>query len=99
LQRIQVTQDQRYIFTGKGDLKVLELRGDRYTLLNIGDHIERFIDIKLLKSGELLVFQEKNSDLVKYDQNLNEINRLKGKRKINIGKKSPKKILKTGRRL
>lgn len=69
-------------------MKVLELRGDRYTLLNVGDHVNRFIDIKLLDNDELIVFEEDTSDLVKYDRNLREIERLRGKKKINLSKKT-----------
>lgn len=81
-----MTADQKYIYTGKNDLKVLELRGDRYTLLNVGEHVNRFIDIKLLDNDELIVFEEETSDLVKYDRNLREIERLRGKKKINLSK-------------
>lgn len=72
-------------------MKVLELRGDRYTLLNVGDHVNRFIDIKLLDNDELIVFEEDTSDLVKYDRNLREIERLRGKKKINLSKKTNRK--------
>lgn len=66
-------------------MKVLELRKGRYTLLDLGHHIKNFVDIKLLRSGELVVFGGKNSDLTKYDRNLKCIKKLPGKKKINIG--------------
>lgn len=87
-----MTADQKYIYTGKNDLKVLELRGDRYTLLNVGEHVNRFIDIKLLDNDELIVFEEETSDLVKYDRNLREIERLRGKKKINLSKPTQRLI-------
>ena len=43
-----------------------------------------FIDIKLLPNGELVVFEEDTSDLVKYDTELNENKKLQGKKKINL---------------
>lgn len=63
-------------------LKVLELKNGQYTLLNKGQAVKSFIDIKLLPTGELIVFDENTSDLIKYDVELNENKRLAGKKKI-----------------
>jgi hypothetical protein len=83
---VQVSADERYIYTGKDQLRVLELRNGRYTLLKAGSHISNFIDIKLLNDGSLLVFDEQNSNLEKYNKQLKLMSRLEGRSHINIGK-------------
>ena len=67
-------------------MKVLEQKGDKYTILNKGSNVKSFIDIKLLPTGELISFDEETSDLIKYDPELKESKRLNGKRKITLGK-------------
>ena len=42
--------------------------------------------MKLLPNGELVVFEENTSDLVKYSPELLENKRLAGHRKIKLGK-------------
>lgn len=81
-----MSRDQTLIYTGKNKLRVLNLIDGRYNLLKVGENIENFVDIKLLKNGEIIVLQERNSDLVKYDRNLKVIKRLKGKNKISMSK-------------
>lgn len=86
--RIEVTPDERFIYVGKNVLKVLELENGQYKLLDNADHIRPFIDFKLLRnSGELITFDENTSDLIKYDRDLNELKRLNGMRKIDLGEK------------
>lgn len=84
--RIEVTPDERFIYVGKNVLKVLELDNGVYKLLDNADHVRPFIDLKLLGTGEVLTFDEGTSDLVKYDPSLNEVKRLNGMRKIDLGK-------------
>jgi hypothetical protein len=50
--------------------------------------VKSFIDIKLLPTGELIVFDENTSDLVKYDPEIVEMKRLAGKKKITLGRLS-----------
>ena len=85
--RIEVTPDERFIYVGRNVLKVLELENGQYKLLDNADHIRPFIDVKLLGSGEVITFDEATSDLVKYDPSLNEVKRLNGARKIDLGKR------------
>ncbi len=71
---------------------MLELRNGQYTLLNKGKAVKSFFDIKLLPSGELIVFDENSSDLVKYDPEVVEMKRLTGKKRITLGRRlSPQK--------
>lgn len=67
--RIQVSQDKKLIYTGRNIIKILRFDEQlgSYTLLQ-DSQIGPFIDIKLLASGELLVYEERTSDLVKYNQ-------------------------------
>lgn len=83
--RIDVTPDERFIYVGKNVLKVLEMQNGQYKLLDNADHIRPFIDFNLLKSGEVITFDEATSDLIKYDPSLNEVKRLQGMRKIELG--------------
>jgi len=85
--RVDVTPDEKFIYVGKNELKVLEREGGAYKLLDNATHIKPFIDLKLLNSGEVITFDENTSDLIKYDPSLNEINRLQGAKKIDLGKK------------
>jgi len=86
MKRIQVTPDESLIYVGNNVLKVLgqEPNGS-VTLLDEGAHIKRFIDLKVLKAtGEVILFDEQTSDLIKYDPRLNESKRLKGRRAISL---------------
>lgn len=82
LQRVQVSPDQSFIYCGQNELKVLQLKAGQYTLLNKGKNVKSFIDIKLLPTGELVVFDEATSDLIKYDRELQETKRLSGKKPV-----------------
>jgi len=62
------------------------MKGGQYTILNKGREVKSFIDMKLLPNGELVVFDQETSDLVKYSPELTENKRLMGKKKINLGK-------------
>ena len=84
--RIEVTPDERFIYVGKNVMKVLELENGQYKLLDNADHVRPFIDFKLLKNGDLITYDENTSDLIKYDPGLNEVKRLNGMRKIDLGK-------------
>lgn len=83
---MQVSRDKKFIFTGKNRLRVLQKDSNskNYLILNSGSEIEPFIDIKLLNTGELLVFEENSSDLVKYSKKLHEISRINGIKPINL---------------
>jgi hypothetical protein len=84
--RIEVTPDEKFVYVGKNVLKVLEKLNGQYKLLDNADHIRPFIDLKLLNTGEVITFDEATSDLVKYDADLNEVKRLNGMRRIDLGK-------------
>lgn len=84
LQRVQVSPDEKYIYAGKNELKVLENRGGRFKFLDMATHVQPFIDLKLLPSGDVIIFDKATSDLIKYDHNLNQIQRLPGKKPIVI---------------
>lgn len=91
MMRIQVTPDEKFVYVGKNELKVLELENGQYKLLDNADHINPFIDLKLLKdTGEVITFEENTSDLIKFDPGLNETKRLQGQKKIDLGKKNKK---------
>lgn len=89
LARIQVSPNQKFIYCGRESLKIMERKSpgeqtapslgptSQYVLLNKGGNVRDFADIKLLNSGELIVWEEDSSDLVKYDPSLKETNRLK----------------------
>lgn len=81
-----MSPNQRYIYCGKQELKVLEMRNGQYTMLGKGKGVKSFIDIKLLPSGELIVFDEASSDLIKYDLDIKELKRLSGKKQIVLGR-------------
>jgi len=55
-------------------------------MMKVGKHIESFVDIKVLKNGNVIVFDEQTSDLIKYDENLKQIRRLQGQSKVNLSK-------------
>lgn len=63
-----MSQDKRLIYTGKHQIKILRFdeNNGSYTLLQEKNQIAPFIDIKLLRTGEILVYEETTSDLVKY---------------------------------
>ena len=86
LRRVQVSQDESLIYTGKDQLRVLQLDGGLYRLLEDTPVVNPFFDIKLLNNGDLIVFDKQTSDLVKYDQNLNQTQRLVGQKTIRLGK-------------
>ena len=81
-----MSPNQRFIYCGKDQLKVLESKNGQYTLLNKGKEVKSFIDIKLLPTGELVVFDKESSDLIKYDSEIKELKRLNGKKKIVLGR-------------
>ena len=83
--RIQVSKNLRMIYTGGEQMAALTLEGERYRIVDIGSEVEPFIDAKLLETGDLVTFEKRSSDLVLFDTNLNEINRLRGKRPIDLG--------------
>ena len=87
MKRVQVSRDGKFIFTGKTTLKILENIKDKYGLLKMGGNVEPFIDLKLLRNGNILVFAQETSDLVKYNENLKQVRRLQGQKKINLSKK------------
>lgn len=85
LLRVQVSQDKKYIYTGKRTLRVLQMdeNNGNYLLLKAGSKVAPFLDIKLLRNGELLVYEENSSDLVKYSKRLREVSRNNGIKPIN----------------
>lgn len=95
--RIQVTPDEKLLYVGRNELKVLERDGGQYRLLDNATHIKPFIDLKLMRdTGEVITFDENTSDLIKYDPSLTEMNRLDGAKKIDLGKQ--RKYLKKSNR-
>lgn len=62
--------------------------GDQYGMMKVGKHIESFVDLKVMNNGNVIVFDEKTSDLIKYDENLKQIRRLQGQSTINLSKSS-----------
>lgn len=64
------------MFSGKTDLKILELMDNKGTLLNKGKNVPSFLDIRLLPSGHLLVHEDNTLDLVTYDTEFIEVRRL-----------------------
>lgn len=74
------------MFTGKNTLKILENIDGKYGLLKMGGNIEPFTDLKLLRNGNILIYAQETSDLVKYDENLQQVRRLQGQKKINKSK-------------
>lgn len=86
LRRVQVSFDGRFVYCGKKELKVLEKMGDQYGMMKVGKHIEAFVDLKVMKNGNVIVFDEATSDLVKYDENLKLVRRLQGQSTINLSK-------------
>ena len=85
LQRIQVSKDGNFIYTGKQGIRILQKIKGKYGLLKKGAKLPKFIDIKVTNERELLLFEEETSDLVKFDKNFNEISRLKGENKLKLG--------------
>lgn len=79
-----MSRDGRFIYCGKKELRILESVGEKYGLLKVKNNVERFIDLKLMKNGQILTFSEQNSDLIKYDDRLKQVRRLQGQRKINL---------------
>jgi len=71
-----VSFDGRFVYCGKKEFKVLEKLGEQYGMMKVGKHIEPFVDIKVLKNGNVIVFDEQTSDLIKFDENLKQIRRL-----------------------
>jgi hypothetical protein len=53
-------------------------------MMKVGKHIEPFVDLKVMKNGNVIVFDETTSDLVKYDENLKLVRRLQGQSTINL---------------
>jgi len=68
-------------------MTILESVGEKFGRLKIKNNVERFIDLKLLKNGQIIIFSESSSDLIKYDDRLKQVRRLQGQRKINLSKK------------
>ena len=46
--------------------------------MKVGKHIEPFIDMKVMKNGNVITFDEATSDLIKFDENLKQVRRLQG---------------------
>lgn len=74
--KVEVTADRHFVFAGKQELKILELAGDKVTLLNKGKNVVPFIDIKNLQNNQFLVHEEPTLDLVFYDNEFKEIKRM-----------------------
>lgn len=74
--KVEVTSDRHYVYSGKNELKILELAGEKVTLLNKGKNVVAFIDIKNLQNAQFLVHEEPTLDLVFYDNDFKELKRL-----------------------
>jgi hypothetical protein len=86
LRRVQVSYDGRFVYCGKKQLKVLEKMGNQYGMMKVGNHVDSFVDLKVMKNGNVIVFDESTSDLIKYDENLKQVRRLQGQNTINLSK-------------
>jgi hypothetical protein len=89
LRRVQVSYDGRFVYCGKKQLKVLEKMGNQYGMMKVGKHIDSFVDLKVMKNGNVIVFYQETSDLIKYDENLKQVRRLQGQNTINLSKNFP----------
>lgn len=57
LQRIAVSRDGQHVYCGRSNLFILkkENNSDSYTLLSRGDQVKRFLDVKTLSDGSVVV--------------------------------------------
>lgn len=83
--RVQVTAE--FLLYGEAAVIYLERQLGKYTL---GDSSSKrtksFLDILVLpNTEEIILFEEKSFDLVKYNYRFEELNRLKGNRLIDYG--------------
>lgn len=88
LQRVQSSPNGRFVYCGRNELKVLENMEGKYGLLKKGKNIRPFIDICLMRNGDLIVYDEETADLLKFDRDLRQIGRLPGNKTNNLGKKN-----------
>lgn len=58
----------------------------KYGLLKRGRNIPPFIDICLMRNGDLIVYEEKSADLLKFDKDFRQIGRLPGNKTSNLGR-------------
>lgn len=86
--RVQVTAE--FMLYGEASLVYLERQMGKYTIgNNIGKGVKPYLDILVLpNTEEIIVFEEKSFDLVKYNYRFEELNRLKGNRLIDYGTQS-----------
>lgn len=78
LHRVDFLRDSSQIIYGKDSVHRLVSKATHFIKLNSQGNVNPFFDFKLLDSGELVVFEQKTYDLVKYDAQLRETKRLKG---------------------
>mgnify|MGYP000869376956 FL=1 len=81
LRRICVNRDMSRIFLSGLKLLILELQNGQYQRTNAANALrDDIVDMKLLVDESLIVFEESNSDLIKYNRQLQEVKRVKGSR-------------------
>ena len=78
LHRVDFLGDGSQIIYGKDSVHRLLSKATHFIKLNSQSNVNPFFDFKMLESGELVVFEQKTYDLVKYDPQLRETKRLKG---------------------
>jgi hypothetical protein len=78
LHRVDFLPDGSQIIYGKDSVHRLISKATHFIKLNSQRNVNPFFDFKMLDSGELIVFEQKTYDLVKYDPQLRETKRLKG---------------------
>ena len=67
------------IFLSGLKLVILELQGGQYQRTSASNGLkDEIIDMKLMNDESLIIFEESNSDLIKYNRSLLEVKRIKG---------------------
>jgi hypothetical protein len=81
-----VSQDGSLVYCGRGNLNVLKRDSatDNYELISSGKDIKRFVDIKVIGDGTLIVTDQDTSDLIKYNDSLKPVKRVNGKKALNL---------------
>ena len=85
IQRVDFLMDGSQIVYGKNTLHRLISRASHFIKLKTIQNIRPFIDMKMLNTGEVLIFEEETFDLVKYDGQSKQLSRLSGKKSPCVG--------------
>lgn len=79
-----ISTNGQLICFGKECLHRLLQKEKHFLKLRPSEHIKPFLDIRILASGEVVIYEENSFDLIKCDPALKEIKRLKGSPLNNI---------------